>query len=139
MGRSHFEAETRLPHPSVETGPRSEGYSIQLLLIHGHPCLEISAASGAGLLYGSFGLLELLRLGTKLEDLPRNETPAMSLRVWDLWDNQDGSIERGYAGLSVFDWADLPAIKPRYRDYGEISCMDGFIDCVICLFVVASA
>ena len=36
-----------------------------------------------------------------------SEAPACSLRLWDLWDNTDESIERGYAGKSVFNWSIL--------------------------------
>ena len=31
-----------------------------------------------------------------------------------------GSVERGYAGKSVFDWEALPALSPRYRDYARL-------------------
>ena len=41
-------------------------------------------------------------------------------RVWDCWDNLDGSVERGYAGKSVFDWSSLPTLSPRYRDYARL-------------------
>ena len=50
----------------------------------------------------------------------RYDEPSNPLRIWDLWDNIDGSVERGYAGRSIFDWAALPALSPRYRDYARL-------------------
>ena len=54
----------------------------------------LSARRDAGLLYGAYALL---RGDTKIES-----HPAFSLRLLNHWDNLDGSIERGYAGKSIF-------------------------------------
>ena len=54
----------------------------------------LSARRDAGLLYGAYALL---RGDTKIES-----HPAFSLRLLNHWDNLDGSIERGYAGESIF-------------------------------------
>ena len=54
----------------------------------------LSARRDAGLLYGAYALL---RGDTKMES-----HPAFSLRLLNHWDNLDGSIERGYAGKSIF-------------------------------------
>ena len=44
----------------------------------------------------------------------------------DHWDNLDRSVERGYAGLSLWDWAALPEhISPRYRDYARANASLG--------------
>lgn len=55
--------------------------------------ITVSAASEQGLLYGAFSLLR--------GDLASSE-PFFSLRLLNHWDNIDGSIERGYAGESIF-------------------------------------
>lgn len=55
--------------------------------------ITLSAASEQGLLYGAFSLLR--------GDLSSSE-PFFSLRLLNHWDNIDGSIERGYAGESIF-------------------------------------
>jgi alpha-glucuronidase len=48
------------------------------------------------------------------------------LRVLDHWDNLDGSIERGYAGRSLWDWRALPnAPGPRLRDYARANASVG--------------
>ena len=55
--------------------------------------ITVSSASEQGLLYGAFSLLR--------GDLSSSE-PFFSLRLLNHWDNIDGSIERGYAGESIF-------------------------------------
>jgi alpha-glucuronidase len=49
-----------------------------------------------------FRFLSLAALGELEEDGERAESPAMPLRVINHWDNLDGSVERGYAGPSLF-------------------------------------
>jgi hypothetical protein len=81
----------------------------------GHSCTLISGPSEVAVLYGVFRFLSAVR-----RDVPStvgNAQPRTPLRVWDLWDNIDGSVERGYAGKSIFDWEALPSLSPRYRDY----------------------
>lgn len=52
-----------------------------------------------GLLYGAYKLLRQVQLG---KDALCRETPAYELRMLNHWDNMDGSVERGYAGKSLF-------------------------------------
>ena len=58
-----------------------------------------------GLLYGAYHLLRLQQTGQPVN--PCEEHPAFSLRLLNHWDNLDGSIERGYAGESIFEWFHL--------------------------------
>ena len=60
-----------------------------------------------GLLYGAYHLLRQQETGQPIN--PVEEHPAFALRLLNHWDNLDGSIERGYAGNSIF-WGrdDLP-------------------------------
>jgi alpha-glucuronidase len=84
----------------------------------GHSCTLISGPSEVSVLYGVFRFLSAVR-----RDSPSttgDAQPANPLRVWDLWDNVDGSVERGYAGRSIFDWSQLPKLLPRYRDYARL-------------------
>lgn len=74
----------------------------------------ISASTEAGLLYGAFELLRLQNTraidtggiapiaGYDGRNIDKTEQPAFSLRLLNHWDNLDGSIERGYAGKSIF-------------------------------------
>ena len=64
--------------------------------------LYIVGGSPRGVLYGAFALLRDLAEGTDLTEAAIREHPAMPIRWVDDWDNPDGSIERGYAGRSIF-------------------------------------
>ncbi len=60
----------------------------------------IQANTDKGILYGVYELLRNQQTGQKIKTEPNN--PSYEFRVLDHWDNPDGSIERGYAGNSIF-------------------------------------
>jgi len=94
-------------------------------------CIIIDAASPAGVLYAVFRLLHWVRTEVGVQtQLPYRDAPAVGMRTWDLWDNQDGSVERGYAGTSVFEWSHLPSLLPRYTDYARLLASVG-INCIV--------
>ena len=62
----------------------------------------ISASNDAGLLYGAFHLLRLQQTGLATTGLDIREQPAYDLRILNHWDNPDGTVERGFAGRSIF-------------------------------------
>jgi alpha-glucuronidase len=64
--------------------------------------LEVVGGSDRGVLYGTFALLRILARGEEVTLAGLRERPAMHIRWVDEWDNPDGSIERGYAGRSIF-------------------------------------
>ncbi len=64
--------------------------------------LYIVGGSPRGVLYGAFALLRHLAESADLSQAVIRERPAMPIRWVDDWDNPDGSIERGYAGRSIF-------------------------------------
>ena len=72
-------------------------------------CLELSSPTGRGALFGVFRLLAAVRRGS-FSSAALADAPRVPLRMWQLWDNLDGTIERGYAGASVFHWDELPGI-----------------------------
>jgi alpha-glucuronidase len=63
--------------------------------------LDIVGGSDRGVLYGVFQLLRILAQGGDVGSAVR-ERAAMPVRWVDEWDNADGSVERGYAGRSIF-------------------------------------
>lgn len=80
-------------------------------------CYSISAASPTGLLYGAIAL-KRIKEGTAGCDIDTVENPFYSLRILNHWDNLDGTVERGYAGRSLWKWDDLPdSLSPRYKEY----------------------
>ena len=74
----------------------------------------ITARRDAGLLYGAYALLR----GEQ-----RESHPAFDLRLLNHWDNLDGSIERGYAGESIFEWFHLD--EQLIREYARANASIG--------------
>ena len=64
--------------------------------------IDIIGGSDHAILYGVFTLLRNLAQGVDMSKAEIRERPAMPIRWVDEWDNADGSIERGYAGRSIF-------------------------------------
>jgi alpha-glucuronidase len=64
--------------------------------------IEIMGGSDRAVLYGTFALLRLLATDQDIAQLDLHSKPAFNIRWVDEWDNADGSIERGYAGRSIF-------------------------------------
>lgn len=64
--------------------------------------VTISSLSDIGLLYGAYHLLRMQSCGECGADTTLFESPAFGLRILNHWDNLDGTIERGYAGRSIF-------------------------------------
>ena len=62
----------------------------------------ISAANDAGLLYGAYHLLRLQQTGEATGSLNIIEKPFYALRILNHWDNPNGTVERGFAGKSIF-------------------------------------
>jgi alpha-glucuronidase len=88
--------------------------------------MVISARDDIGLLYGSFALLRHIQQQAPLDALPQADTPRVAIRMLDHWDNLDGSVERGYAGRSIFQWWRLPGyVDPRLTDYARANASIG--------------
>lgn len=87
----------------------------------------IAAPAEIGVLYGAFALLRHLQQGLALAGFERREAPRPALRLLNHWDNLDGSVERGYAGRSLWRWHELPEYRewPRYRDYARLNASIG--------------
>jgi alpha-glucuronidase len=110
----------------------SEGYLIRSIRVHGHRATLIAANSNVGVLYGVFGFLRLLQTRQPLEGLDLREAPHIPHRILNHWDNLDGTIERGYAGASIWDWQTLPDyLEPRYADYARACASIGINGAVL--------
>jgi len=87
--------------------------------------LALSASEPAGLLYGAYYLLRQQYSGHVVGDAVV-EVPQYRLRILNHWDNLDGTIERGYAGHSLWRWDELPDVEsPRYREYARANASIG--------------
>lgn len=88
--------------------------------------ITISANQASGLLYGTFTLLRSIQTITPIEEISKISKPLIQLRMLNHWDNVNGTIERGYAGASLWKWYELPeTIDPRYRDYARANASLG--------------
>ncbi|MDR2472055.1 MAG: alpha-glucuronidase [Tannerella sp.] len=107
-----------------------DGYTIR----SGANKLTVSAATDAGLLYGAYHLLRLQETGTLTGtptgtlsgDINITEIPSYDRRILNHWDNLDLSIERGYAGKSLWKWEQLPhTLSPHYEAYARANASIG--------------
>ncbi|MDQ0252056.1 alpha-glucuronidase [Sphingomonas kyeonggiensis] len=109
--------------------PRSlgdEGYAIRTMMVEGKRTILILADKDVGALYGVFRLLKLLQTGQSIDKLDIVDAPKLKVRVLNHWDNLDRHVERGYSGLSIWDWQKLPLHKdPRYVDYARANASIG--------------
>ena len=102
---------------------KDEGYTISKQ----NGKIQISSPTDRGILYGTYHLLRLQAMNTDIESkLPITENPSYDLRILNHWDNLDGTIERGYAGQSLWQWEELPnTLSPRYIDYARANASIG--------------
>ncbi len=109
-----------------------EGYIIRTTRVQNQPVLAIAASSDVGALYGAFHLLRLMQTAQPIATLDVVERPKIQLRMLNHWDNMDGTIERGYAGRSLWQWNELPDTpSPRYADYARANASIGINATVI--------
>ena len=100
--------------------------------IAGHRAIVVAANGDVGALYGTFALLRQMQMHRPLAALALRDAPKIALRVLDHWDNLDGSVERGYAGRSIWQWDSLPGhVSPRYRDYARANASIGINGAVL--------
>lgn len=98
----------------------------------------VSSPGSAGLLYGAFHAARMHAAGTDTVGCDVVQNPAYALRLLNHWDNLDGTVERGYAGSSLWKWDELPGtISPRYREYA-LRCAEVGINGVVLNNVNAS-
>ena len=103
-----------------------EGYLVRRASLNGVAITLVAANTDAGLLYGSYAWLRQLQLGTRADQIALVSSPTLPLRVLNHWDNLDRSVERGYAGESIWNWWELPhIIDPRYTDYARANASLG--------------
>jgi alpha-glucuronidase len=104
----------------------ADGFLIKTLTLNGQQKIIISATNDKGVLYGVFHFIRLMQANIPLENLNISETPAIKNRILNHWDNLDGTVERGYAGSSLWEWHKLPGFTPtRYTDYARANASVG--------------
>ena len=103
-----------------------EGFLIRSVMIGGKRATVIAANSDVGVLYGVFRFLRQIQLRQPIDALDIADAPKLQIRVLNHWDNMDRHVERGYAGISLWDWQTLPKFRdPRYTDYARANASIG--------------
>ena len=98
-------------------GLKADGFIIKVT----HNETIIAGQNESGILYGVFRFLSLLAEGKITSGFELRDEPASPLRMINHWDNLDGSIERGYAGLSLFYKNNrFDYDTDRIRDYARL-------------------
>ena len=109
-----------------------EGFLIEQKELDGKTHIVIAANSDIGVLYGVFAFLRRLQAHKKIKGISIQSEPQIKHRLLDHWDNLDRTVERGYAGLSLWQWSKLPEYKsPRYVDYARANASIGINGAVL--------
>ena len=100
-----------------------EGFEILIM----NDTVKIIAKTDLGILYGAYHLLRDQACGTQVTDNYHvKEVPYYKFRMLNHWDNLDGTVERGYAGNSIWKWDELPGtVSPRYAQYARANASIG--------------
>jgi alpha-glucuronidase len=108
---------------NVPSGAQSrEGYRVSAQGSN----LTVTGRSGAGVLYGVFALLRQMQTQQPVAKLAVASSPRIQYRLLNHWDNPNGTVERGYAGSSIWKWYELPQnLDPRYTDYARANASIG--------------
>lgn len=95
--------------------------------------ISMTSPTETGLLYAAYCLLRMQETGQYSKDsaMEITENPAYEYRILNHWDNLDGTVERGYAGRSLWDWETLPSTTTgtsttdRYMEYARANASIG--------------
>ncbi|MGD0251679.1 MAG: alpha-glucuronidase family glycosyl hydrolase [Verrucomicrobiota bacterium] len=126
------EIKKAVPTFNAPADLKEDGFYLKTVSVAGHRVLIITAPNEHGVLYGTFTLLRKMSLQEPISMLDEMENPYAPVRIINQWDNPNGTIERGYAGRSIF-WEDGHVVKDlkRARDYARLLASLGINGCSI--------
>jgi alpha-glucuronidase len=103
-----------------------EGFIIRSVKAPQKNKILIAANTDIGVLYGVFHFLRLIQTNQSIQQLSVSSAPKIQNRILNHWDNLNRTVERGYAGMSIWDWHKLPGyIDQRYIDYARANASIG--------------
>ncbi len=103
-----------------------DGYIIRPIVRNNRSMLVIASPTPVGVLYGVFGLIRAIQTEQFSATYSVVSEPKFDLRMLNHWDNLNGTIERGYAGHSLWMWNEVPSkISPRYAQYARANASVG--------------
>src|SRR5664279_2008518 len=109
---------------------RDDAYALISTQIKGQNALVITGATDRAVLYGAFAVLRKIAQGESISALNEVQRPSAPGRWVNQWDNLDGSIERGYAGRSIF--FENRSVRPdltRAAEYARLLASVGINGC----------
>ncbi len=110
----------------------ADGFLLAHAQVRGFDCLIVTATTARGVLYGVFALLSKIARNERLATLNQEEGPDVRIRWVDQWDNLNGTIERGYAGPSIFfENGAVRAGLTRAGQYARLLASVGINGCTI--------
>lgn len=99
-----------------------EGFRIR----HEDNKITLTSPTETGLLYAAYHLLRMQETGQNVVEAQTTENSAYNLRILNHWDNMDRTVERGYAGQSLWNWEELPnTLSDRYKEYARANASIG--------------
>ncbi|HLI77295.1 MAG TPA: alpha-glucuronidase family glycosyl hydrolase, partial [Acidobacteriaceae bacterium] len=129
--RQRLNMDELRPAGTDGTALRPEEYIIRTFPEGTRTSMVIRGGSSAGVLYGVFHVLELIASQRPLPAVDR-QSPSAPIRWTDEWDNLNGTIERGFAGLSIFfDNGHVRADLTRAGQYARLLASVGINGCNI--------
>ena len=72
---------------------------------------QILAKTDVGAMYGKYALQRMERTGKASRVLDVREEPSYDRRILNHWDNLDNTVERGYAGWSIWHWGEPVPVR----------------------------
>src|SRR5690348_8043916 len=126
------EIKNAVPTFHAPTELTADGFYLKTISVGGRRVLVVTARNERGVLYGTFTLLRKIALLESIAGLDEWENPDAPVRVINQWDNLNGTIERGYAGGSIF-WMKGHVVPDltRVGDYARLLASLGIDGCSI--------
>ena len=111
---------------------QGDGYELRSTHLNGQSAIVITSETPRGVLYGTFALLRKIASGDSIASLNDVQQPSAPVRWVNQWDNLDGSIERGYAGRSIFfDNRSVRSDLTRVTEYARLLASVGINGCTV--------
>ena len=108
----------------ISVDPSLELADDGFIIIGGPDDRSIKAKTEKGAMYGRYALDRLERTGQAQGCLDIREEPSYERRILNHWDNLDNTIERGYAGWSIWHWGE-PVPVDLIRNYARLNASVG--------------
>ncbi|PTS99832.1 alpha-glucuronidase, partial [Flavobacterium sp. HMWF030] len=104
----------------------NEGFIIKSVLLKNKKQIVITGKNDVAVLYGVYIFLRLMQTNKSIKSINIVDAPKTNIRILNHWDNLDRTVERGYAGFSLWNWQKLPDfIDQRYIDYARANTSIG--------------